>query len=297
MNTTDVPPALDAARLSIPSDGAEVVLYSAGLGAPLLLIHSVNAAASAREVRPLFLHYAGQRAVYAIDLPGFGLSTRTPRDYTPRLMTDAVLDALAAISARHGGVPVDVLALSLSCEFAARAAVERPAPVRSLALVSPTGFSRGPRRPGSQGHLGMPWLLALLRGGLGTGRTVFRGLTRPGVIRYFLQRTWGSKRIDEDLWAFCVQTTRAPGAEHAPLRFVAGYLFSRDIDGLYDALRQPVWLCHGVRGDFTDYSRAERMRGRSNWQLTTLPTGALPQFELLGEMTARYDAFLQTVGA
>lgn len=286
--------ALPAPRLQVTSAAAPVTLYVDGQGPPLLLVHSVNAAASAAEVRPLFEHYARRHTVYALDLPGFGLSARTPRDYTPRLMTDALHDALACIRERHGGASVDALALSLSCEFLARAAVERPDTLRSLALVSPTGFARGPRRPGRHGHLGMPWLLRLLRGA-GSGQTVFRLLTRPGVIRYFLQRTWGSRRIDEGLWATAVRMARAPGAEHAPLHFIAGYLFSSDVEALYDALQLPTWLCHGVRGDFTDYSRTERLRGRPNWQLTELPTGALPQFEVLGEMTARYDAFLQTV--
>jgi hypothetical protein len=51
---------------------------------------------------------------------------------------------------------------------------------------------------------------------------LFTQLTRPAVIRYFLQRTWGSRVIDETLWAYDVQSTRAPGAEHAPLAFLSG---------------------------------------------------------------------------
>lgn len=58
---------------------------------PLLLIHSVNAAASAFEVKPLFDYYRSRRPVYAIDLPGFGLSDRSDRCYSVRTMTDAVL--------------------------------------------------------------------------------------------------------------------------------------------------------------------------------------------------------------
>src|SRR5580658_9862203 len=53
------------------------------LGRPLILIHGVHAAASAYEMRPLFRHYRGRRPVYALDLPGFGLSERGDRPYTP----------------------------------------------------------------------------------------------------------------------------------------------------------------------------------------------------------------------
>lgn len=64
---------------------------------PLLLVHSVNAAATAYEMKTLFEHYRGKRPVYALDLPGFGLSDRSDRKYTPRLMTDAIHAAVREI--------------------------------------------------------------------------------------------------------------------------------------------------------------------------------------------------------
>ncbi|RYY81553.1 MAG: alpha/beta hydrolase, partial [Comamonadaceae bacterium] len=280
-----LPPPLSGETFAFDSAGARVAGYVAGNGPPMLLVHSVNAAASAAEVRPLFEHYAATHTVFAIDLPGFGLSDRTPRHYVPRLMTDAVLDALAAVEAKVGAQPVHVLGLSLACEFVVRAALEAPQRVRSLALVSPTGLASGPARRGRTGHhLGMPWLLRGLRA-IGSGRPVYRGLTRPGVIRYFLRRTWGSPRIDEALWRYDVLTARAPGAEHAPLHFVSGYLFSADIEDLYDRLTVPVWMCHGIRGDFTNYRKAERFVARPNWRIAVFPAGALPQFEVLPAMT------------
>jgi pimeloyl-ACP methyl ester carboxylesterase len=288
---TSPPPALAGEPFTFTSAGARVAGYRAGNGPPMLLVHSVNAAASAAEVRPLFEHYAGTHTVFAIDLPGFGLSDRSPRDYVPRLMTDAVVDALTAIEAHVGAQPVQVLGLSLSCEFVARVALEVPQRVRSLALVSPTGMASGPSRRGRTGHhLGRPWLLRAFRA-IGSGRPVYRGLTRPGVIRYFLRRTWGAKDIDEALWRYDVLTARAPGAEHAPLHFVSGYLFSADIEDVYDRLAMPVWMCHGVRGDFTNYRKAERLVLRPNWRIAVFPTGALPHFEVLAQVTGTWDAF------
>ena len=58
---------------------------------PLLLIHSINAAASAYEMKPLYDRYRQQRPVFAPDLPGYGFSERSRRCYDPRLMTDAIL--------------------------------------------------------------------------------------------------------------------------------------------------------------------------------------------------------------
>lgn len=264
----------------------------AGQGLPLLLVHSVNAAASAAELRPLHEHYAATRTVVTPDLPAYRFSERSDRAYTPRLMTDALHAVVAQIRARCGPAPVDALALSLGCEFLARAALESPPAWRSLALVSPTGFSgRTPRRSPPGSTRAMPWLLRALRGP-GWGGAVFRGLTRPGVIRYFLRRTRGAPGIDEALWRYAVVTARQPGAEHAPLHFLSGALFSADIHAVCERLTLPIWLVHGVRGDFTDYRGTALVAALPNWRLTVLPTGALPHFELPERFVADYDAFL-----
>ncbi|MFC6745461.1 alpha/beta fold hydrolase [Methylobacterium persicinum] len=121
-----------------------------GSGRPILLIHSINAAASAYETRPLYLHYRENRPVYALDLPGFGFSDRSRRRYTPRLMADAIHAVAAEIRARHGGETIDAIALSLSCSYLAKACLARPADYATIGLISPTGFDgrlsgEGPR--------------------------------------------------------------------------------------------------------------------------------------------------------
>jgi hypothetical protein len=68
------PPALPAAvsgeRFEFASRAGRLSAYVAGEGPPLLLLHSVNAAASAAEVRPLHEHYRATRTVFSLDLPG-----------------------------------------------------------------------------------------------------------------------------------------------------------------------------------------------------------------------------------
>jgi pimeloyl-ACP methyl ester carboxylesterase len=263
----------------------------------MLLIHSINASGSAAEMRPLHEHYRSSRTVVAVDLPGFGFSERSDRNYTPRLMTDAVHAITDQIRARLGASAIDALALSLSCEFLARAAVERPDRYRSLALVSPTGFSGlRPWRGAPGSTRGLPWLYRALRGPGGIwGGALFRALTRPGVIHYFLRRTWGSAEIDEALWAYDLLTTKAPGAEHAPLHFIAANLFSADIHEVYEKLDRPVWMSHGVRGDFTDYRSRVIVEARPNWRFTVFPTGALPFFEKPEDFTDAWNGFLAAV--
>lgn len=282
--------------VELVADAGRIALYRAGPASqspqtPLLLVHSVNASASAAEVAPLFDHYRRTRPVYALDLPGYGLSDRSDRAYTPRLMTDALHAAVALIREQCGGGPVDVLGVSLACEYVVRLHSEAPNAVRRMALVSPTGFSGNKRRYGPPGSTrGIPWLYKALANPAWSG-ALFNALTRPGVIRYFLERTWGSKHIDEALYRYDVLTTRQPGAKNAPLYFLAAYLFSGDISSLYEAVDCRVWMSMASRGDFTDYRGRSTVEGRPNWQFHLVEGGALPYFENSDRFLALLDPF------
>ena len=52
------------------------------------------------------------------------------------------------------------------------------------------------------------------------------------------------------------RTARQPGAQHAPFAFLSGRLFSRDIRNVYEDLHLPVYVLHGTKGDFKDFSEA-----------------------------------------
>lgn len=292
-----LPAPLAAARSALRIPFGELAFYGAGPGegVPLLLVHSINAAANAFEIKPLFDHYGAERPVYALDLPGFGLSERRDRIYTPRLMTDAVVAAAEEIRRRHGHFPIDAVALSLSCEFLARAATEHPTTFRSLGLISPTGFETTLERQGAAGTTyGKPAVRDVVSFPL-WGRALFDLLVSRPSMRFFLEKTWGAKGIDEALFEYDYLSAHQPGAEHAPFSFLAGFLFSRDALTLYKELAAPVWMCHGVRGDFVDYGRKRELADRANWTVEVLRTGALPQFEQLRRVTAAYDAFLAKV--
>lgn len=289
----DLPLALDAERREIDERAGRVSYYVAGEGRPMLLIHSINAAGSAYEIRPIFEHFRKRNRVYAPDLPGFGFSDRSPRDYDVALYTASVRDMIDRIDADTNGEHIDALALSLASEFLARAAAEDASRLRSLALVTPTGFRKGSdelREPqGSTRE--MPWLSAILEFPLWR-KGLYRLLTRPWTIRYFLKRTWGSSNFDEGLAEYDDVTTDQPGAENAPYAFLSGRLFSKDIRRVYEQLELPVWLAHGTKGDFRDFRGAAWTGKRGNWERTAFDTGALPHFEVPDEFMARYEAFL-----
>ncbi|MFN9745411.1 MAG: alpha/beta fold hydrolase [Betaproteobacteria bacterium] len=267
-------------------------VHVAGHGPPVLLVHSINAAAGAHEMRPLAEHLRETHTVYTPDLPGFGASARADVAYTPRLYTDALHAVVQAIQARQGTAALPAVALSLGCEFLARAAAERPAAFSRLALVSPTGLMGTKARRGPPGATrAVPGLHALVAAPW-WGERLFRQLTRPAVVRYFLRRTWGSDGIDETMWAEAVAAARAPGAHHAPLHFLSAGLFSADVLALYEALAMPVWASHGTRGDFTDYRGRVHLQHRPNWHWTVYEGGALPFFEHRAAFAAALDRFL-----
>ncbi len=296
-NIPPLTPAVSGQRVELQTSAGLVSFYQSNavqdaMLPPMLLVHSVNAAASAFEVAPLYEHYRQTRPTYAIDLPGYGFSDRSDRPYTIRLMTDAVLAVLAHIRSQHGDAAVDMVGVSLASEYVARIACEAPQAVRRIALVSPTGFSGSKRFYGATGSSrGIAWFYRAVSNPAWSGG-LFNTLVKPGVVRYFLQRTFGRKQIDEALWRYCVLTASQPGAKHAPLRFLSAYLFAADINTLYEKLACPVWVSMATKGDFTDYRGRSTVEKRANWQFELTPGGALPYFEDLAGFTAKLDHFL-----
>ena len=282
----DLPPALDADVFFLQG----INCYVAGNGAPLLLVHDVDATASAAELRPVFGHYGDVRTVFAPDLPGFGLSERGEREYTPRLMTDAVQAVAAQIGLRCGGVPIDALAVGLGCEFLARAAAEAPSRFARLAFVDPTGLRSGPPLRGPPGSTRtVPALRAMIRSPVWSD-ALFQAWTRPSAVRHRLQRRWGSRAIDEALCDYDLHSARQPGARFAPMHYLAGSLSSADIHTVYEGLPQPVWVCLGLPGAQADLAGLAQVR--RHWRLSLLRCGAVPYFGQARAFFDEFDAFL-----
>jgi pimeloyl-ACP methyl ester carboxylesterase len=293
MRAPPLPDPLSAERRELNGRAGRMALWSAGRGAPVLLLHSINAAASAYEIRPAFEAVTSVRRAYAPDLPGFGASDRSDRRYDVALYVAAIDDALDAIAEECGEEPVDVLALSLSSEFAARVATRRSERVRTLTLVTPTGLDRRSASlrapPGTDREV--PGVHRVLSQRLWS-QGLFDALTSRPSVRYFLRRTFGAESIDEGLWEYSWTTARQPGARHAPLAFLSGRLFSKDIRDVYERLAMPVWVPHGTRGDFKDFSGADWTASRGNWRLQPFESGALPHFEHPVAFGQSFRAFL-----
>jgi pimeloyl-ACP methyl ester carboxylesterase len=154
----------------------------------------------------------------------------TPRSFLPSAI-DAMIGAI-------GEGPVDVVALSTTSEFAARAALMRPEAIAHLVLVSPTGLGRRRDGPSAAG----PRVYRVFRTP-GVGSTLYRLLrTRPS-IRFFLDMAF-TGRAPEAMVDYAFRTTRMPGASYAPFYFLSGQMFAPDAVGdLYLPLVQPPRSC------------------------------------------------------
>lgn len=290
-----LPSAIDAERVRFRDIPAGFLSYYAdtnGSGRPLALIHSVNAAASAYEMSPIFDRYRGSRPVYALDLPGFGFSERADRVYSPDLYARAIVAFLERIASAEN--PADVVALSLGSEFVARAALLRPELFKSLTLISPSGMYRRESRNVNQraetggysdaakATLGFPlW-----------SQPFYDALTTRASIRWFLQKSFVGDP-DPDLVDYDYATSHQPGARYAPIYFVSGKLFTPDaIDTLYKRLTLPALVLYD-RDFFVRFDALpELLRDHDNWSAERIaPSLGLPQFERMDDVAAALDNF------
>jgi pimeloyl-ACP methyl ester carboxylesterase len=270
-----------------------------GSSTPLLLIHSANAAASAIEMLPIFERQARRRPVVAIDLPGFGAADRPDIGYSPEMMQEAIAAAIAWTQAHIAPGPVDLMALSVGCEFAAQAVLRNPQAVRTLSLISPTGMEE--ERVDEHYEGGRTRALHAVRVVLRSptvGKALFAALTTRASMRWFLSRTWGGGGFDPRLLEQGLLTAQVPGARHAPLDFVAGALFTRGIIERYRQLPVPVWVAHGQHGAFNDFSACPTRTGGglalASHRVVRTPfdTGALPHFAQADAFEGAFENFL-----
>ena len=197
---------------SIEVGGERIHLIERGSGPPLLLVHGFpsNAAAWSAIVPRL----EAERSTVALDMVGFGQSTRQPR----RPMTGgAYADRLAALLDSLALELVDVAGLSWGGSVAQRFAARHPERVHRLVLLAPV----------SAAHV-LPLRTSNL---LGLAVAIRFPAVARRVVRRFLART----SVDPDLPVEAlvrayVEPLRQPGTLAAMRRFVRDTAATQPID-------------------------------------------------------------------
>ena len=285
--------AIDADKKNFESETAGRISYYADKdhkGVPLVLIHSINAASSAFEMKPIFERFRGERPVFALDLPGFGFSERSDRLYSPELFQHAVTDFLKTVV----GEPADVVALSLSSEFAALSAEEHPELFRSLVMISPTGFNL-PKTDRLSQQVKTRGTKSNLYAGLAVplwNRPLFDLIASRPSIQYFLNKSFEGL-VPERFVDYAYTTAHQPGAQYAPTYFLSGKLFTPDVrEKVYEALEIPVLVIYD-RDPYTNFDMLPMLiKEKENWGCTRItPTKGLPHWEQPEKTFKAMDSF------
>ncbi len=212
---------------------------------PLLLLHTLELAASAYEMRkiiePLSQHYR----VYAPDLLGFGLSDRPSIDYSAETYVSLCRDFLTGVVQR----PATIVASGISCNFATTVAATSPNLCERLVLISPVAIegeqeqkpilpvrNMGMAFPGAFPNLLQTTLMEWL---------LYPMLSTRFGLRYILSRQ--HKLLSDADLDYFYATTHQFGAQHASMALFTGKL-TQNVSQQLEHLQQPVLIIWGASG-------------------------------------------------
>jgi pimeloyl-ACP methyl ester carboxylesterase len=267
---------------TLPHGSAGYYARPGTAGPPVVLVHSFNAAATSREMQPLFAHLTAttNRPVYALDWLGFGRSGRAARAYTAEGYRDQLRRFLVEVVGARAGRPADVVALSLGGEVAAAVALAQAPLVRRLVLVAPTGLgaTRGPS------DVGRFFVTSAHRVGL--FEALFYAATPRAVLRRFYEEQVfrDPEDVPDALVEYAYRTVHTRGAHHAAFAFVSGRLFTPDVARtVYARLYRPTLLVvpEDASGTVQSFGEAEALVAAHPRDLTLrrLPGGLMPHWD------------------
>jgi pimeloyl-ACP methyl ester carboxylesterase len=237
---------------------------------PVLLIHGFGACKE--HWRHNLPELGRTRACYAIDLIGFGASSKPPSrlDGEPedgqalRYSIDLWADQVAAFAREVIGTPVQLVGNSIGGVVALAAASRLQGDVGQVILIDCAQRSLDDLRLSEQpplARLGRPLLKRLVRQRWLTSR-LFRWLVNPGVVRRILALAYPSGHgLDDDLVDVLLTPARSPGAEESFRGFI-NLFRDRLAPDLLSDLATPVRLLWGEKDPWEPVAEARR------WALT-----------------------------
>lgn len=251
--------------------GPEVIFQELGSGPPVVLLHSFGPGYDANQWRAAAEILAGRHRVYVPDLPGWG-RTRAGGGagaQRPDLYIDLLADFLSGV-VREKAV---VVAAGLAAAYAVQLAVEFPARVKALGLVSPLGLGGDdPVRSVGQSFVGKLLSVPLL------SASVLDALTGRAAVEHHLRKEVyaAPERVDAALLEHHYRASHTRGARAALAAYLRGDLWL-DVSEELSQLEVPVWLAWGRQSKTPPVATADL------W-LQHLPEADLDVFEGAGAL-------------
>jgi len=212
---------------------------------PLLLLHTLELASSAYEMRKIIEPLAKHYRVYAPDLIGFGLSDRPSIDYSAETYVSLCRDFLTEVVQR----PATIVASGISCNFAITVAATSPSLCERLVLISPIATEGVQEKELvlPMRNMGMSFTDALpnLLQTAPAEWLLYPMLSTRFGLRYILSRQ--HKLLSDADLDYFYATAHQFGAQHASMALFTGKL-AQDVSQQLENLHQPTLIIWGASG-------------------------------------------------
>jgi pimeloyl-ACP methyl ester carboxylesterase len=218
-------------------------------GQPVLMVHGIGGGSSIFQYRlnAPTISYSGYN-VYALDLLGFGRSSRPAIRYTQ----DMHISQIASFIETKIGQPTILVANSLSAAYSIRLAAERPDLVKALVLISPTGYSELSRAQ-DQSRINQ---FNNLSGFL--GEALYSIVLADNWQRFFLLDAYASDAsLTPEVLKVYDQNLKVPNAKWVVLSFISGNL-DQDVSAYWPTLTQPSQIIWGQLPGFVEAAEVNK---------------------------------------
>lgn len=216
---------------------------------PILMVHGIGGGSSLFQYRLNVPFFAQQGyKVYAIDLLGFGRSSRPSIRYTQDLHRGQIEAFIEDVIQE----PVILLANGLSAAHSIRLAAERPDLVKALVLITPTGYTEL-ARPQDDARIRQ---FNALSGVLGD--ILYSIAIADNWQKFFLLDAYADEEsLTPEILTIYDQYLKAENAKWVVLSFITGNL-DQDVSGFWPRVTQPTQIIWGQLAGFTDPQEVNR---------------------------------------
>ena len=256
-------------------DGVRVRYLDQGQGPAVVLLHGYGASLDTwRTIAP---QLSQRFRILAVDLKGFGFTSRPPGDYSPAAQARLVWNVLE----RRGVRDVAVVAHSWGASVALAMALQEPNRVRRLALYSAFVYEAQ-----------VPSFFLWARSAL-LGEVLFGLFYRERLEERFALAFYDDRYVTVERLEVAERELRRPGTVAAALAAARGQRYSR-VERSYQTIDKPALLLWGRDDIVTPLDFGERLAADlPDARLVVLPRcGHYPMLEARAASTRELAAFL-----